>query len=486
MKKKVLSFTLSSLVLLVSFFSNRLTVVAANSETNDLVKPGEAVLVEDIGMELDEIEENIVEHPYGGGELSVPPKKRIMAKREMAISNTDPNYAIFVTNEDVDQREIESPGEMRWYRFSLEQTSKVSILLQMVDSLDADIYVFKLNEETYQLEYLEGCARGGVGELEYYTSVLNQGIYFFAINGYESTGLYAFAFFQSTLDSNWEINDKASLATNFEIGDNTFAGILDTPSDIDFYKFSVTKPTLFNYTFLSENGYSFVYVGSQGDESGLFTIAGLGDNYKVAKPGTYYYAVYSENGAYSSENAYSLKFQKVSSLSGDSRANIWGISTEAGIVFETNETGTIYYVNGNNIDISYLYSQEINSSVGNQSYYITIQNSLVNRVDLSQSGLPRPVFYHSSTRPAMDVNKKPALKLTLYGEHDMYLVHCKCDGPFSMNNYWIDFGAVTVIVDPDTGKLIEISDFNYFYDFAPVGTNTITVLYPYRDFIWVQ
>ena len=486
MKKKVLSLALSISVLLISFLSNKLPVDAANCELQDEMNFGEISLAEVNGMGLEDVRENIVEHPYEGEVLSVLQKKRLMAKRELATTNTDPNYALFVTNDDVDQREIESPGEMRWYRFNLEQTSKVSILLQMVESLDADIYMFKLDEESYQLEYIEGCAQGGAGVLEYYTSVLNQGIYFFAINGYESAGLYAFAFFQSTLDVNWEINDKASLATDFELGNNTFTGILDTPTDIDFYKFTVAKPTLFDTAFSSESGYTFVFVGSQGDESGLFKISGLNDNYRVAKPGTYYYAVYSENGVYSSENTYSLEFNMVSRLSGDSRANIWGVSTEAGIIFETNESGTIYYVNGNTIDIGYVYSQEINSSVGDQYYYITIQDSLVRQVDLRKNRIPTPVFYHSSTRPATDANRKPALKLTFYGEPEMYLVHCRCTNAFSMNNYWRDYDEVTVIIDPDTGKLIDIFNFNYFYDFAPVGTNNITVLYPYQEFNWVH
>ena len=38
------------------------------------------------------------------------------------------------------------------------------------------------------------------------------------------------------------------------------------------------------------------------------------------------------------------------------------------------------------------------------------------------------------------------------------------------NNLWQDFKAVTVIIDPSTGKLIDIENFNYYYDYA-VGSN---------------
>ena len=43
-----------------------------------------------------------------------------------------------------------------------------------------------------------------------------------------------------------------------------------------------------------------------------------------------------------------------------------------------------------------------------------------------------------------------------------------------MNTYLADMDSVTVLIDPDTGKLIDIVEFNYFYDFAPVGSNSIT------------
>ena len=48
-----------------------------------------------------------------------------------------------------------------------------------------------------------------------------------------------------------------------------------------------------------------------------------------------------------------------------------------------------------------------------------------------------------------------------------------------MNNLWQDLNFVTVLIDPDTGKLIDIVEYNYYYDFAPVGSNSITFTRPY-------
>ena len=65
--------------------------------------------------------------------------------------NTDPNNAYLVSNDTITQGTVEESDEMRWYAFILNQTSKITILLQMVDTLDADLYIYKLDEQTYDL-----------------------------------------------------------------------------------------------------------------------------------------------------------------------------------------------------------------------------------------------------------------------------------------------------------------------------------------------
>lgn len=87
---------------------------------------------------------------------------------------------------------------------------------------------------------------------------------------------------------------------------------------------------------------------------------------------------------------------------------------------------------------------------------------------------PAAVHYYSSTKPAMQVSSRPALMLTFYDDSNFYRIHCTGSVAYSMNTLWEDLNLVTVLIDPDTGKLIDIVEFNYYYDFAPVGTNYIT------------
>ena len=60
-------------------------------------------------------------------------------------------------------------------------------------------------------------------------------------------------------------------------------------------------------------------------------------------PGVYYFAVLSKNNTYSATSEYTVNFTKVHELSSDTSAKVIGICQEAGIVFQTNSTGSVYY-----------------------------------------------------------------------------------------------------------------------------------------------
>lgn len=54
-----------------------------------------------------------------------------------------------------------------------------------------------------------------------------------------------------------------------------------------------------------------------------------------------------------------------------------------------------------------------------------------------------------------------------------YRINCRGTGAYAANTLIVDPTYAIVLIDPDTGKLVDISDFNYFYDFA-MGSNRIT------------
>ena len=393
--------------------------------------------------------------------------------------NTDPNNAFLVTNDTVTQGQIAQTGELRWYAFNLTEKSKVTILLQMVEALDADLYLYSLNEESYQLELIGGSATSGLGITEYFNNVLDAGIYFFAIGGYEGTGNFAFAYYDSSKDVANEINDTVATATPVTLNVSS-SGVIDNPNDIDYYTLTVTQPTLVQYAITTSNNYSLLYAQKTGSNAAIYLINSKTNTYKLL-PGTYYFAVLSQNETYSSTSTYSILFKQVGIVSSDSRVTRVGISEEAGIVYETDAVGSINYINSHPIDISYSLYETYTNSAGYQLYDISIDTT-ANHYAVQSSGNyePAAVYYHNSTRPAMNVRNRPALMLTYVSDTNFYKIHCRGTGAYSMNTLWEDMNNVTVLIDPATGKLIDIVEFNYYYDFAPVGTNRITITLPYR------
>lgn len=390
-------------------------------------------------------------------------------------SNTSPNNAYIVTNDNIINETITAAGEMRWYAFALNEKSKITINLQMVAALDADLYMYSLNKETYQLELIGGSATAGVGVSEYYNNTLDAGTYFFAVGGYEGSGNFAFAYFQSTADVGNEPNDSIATATNISF-DTNVSGVIDNPSDVDFYTFTITNPVVMSYSISTSDNYKLAYATQSGTSAAAYSI----DDLLELMPGTYYFGVYSPNGNYSATSTYTLNFKKISDLANDTSANLLGVSVKAGIVFQSNSTGSKCYVNGNPIDISYSYDKQLSNSAGSQSYKITIEDRDDVVANLQEGVFePSAVHYLNSTRPNLNVGSKPVLELTFTSSTDFYKIHCTCSGAYKENSLWQDLKYVTVLIDPDTGKLVDISDFNYFYDFAPVGSNSLTFTRPY-------
>ena len=91
-----------------------------------------------------------------------------------------------------------------------------------MEALDADIFLFRLDTSTMQLKSTNLSARS-TGAEEYFSSVLDSGIYYFAILGATGNGMYILDFFQNANYVDNEIND--SIDTAQLVGsDNGFSG----------------------------------------------------------------------------------------------------------------------------------------------------------------------------------------------------------------------------------------------------------------------
>lgn len=385
--------------------------------------------------------------------------------------NSDPNGAIAMTNDQTIQGNLTEEGQA-WYTFTLTEKSKVTIRLLMQNTLDADIYMCSLDNSTHELTLFDGCATDTLGITEQYERVLNPGTYYFVIAGKKGTGRFAFLYYQSNQDAENEVNNSIETATPVAMNQSV-QGVIDHPRDVDYYSITVDQVTAFKYTISSNQGYQLDYAGKKGESAGIFHLAKNSDAYKIL-PGTYYFAVYTNEGKYSATDSYSIEFKRLGALSSDASITYVGVCEKAQIVFESNADGTVNYVNGHPIDISYSFYEDLSNSAGTQIYDISIDGNAGAQVNFGENVSPEVIKYVDSNRAITKVESKPLLLLTYRGDRNFYHIHVSASGAYKMNRCWADLNRVRLLFDPDTGKLVDILETNYYYDLAPLGSNEIS------------
>ncbi len=395
--------------------------------------------------------------------------------------NTDPNNAYLAESGNTIQGTLTQTGEMRWYGFIIEETSKIALMVQTVASVDADLYVFQLNQQTYELNLIGGSLTAGAGAEEYCPGVLGAGIYYFAIKSYEGSGDYAFAYYATIpQDMNYEPNDLVLNATEVGVS-TTIRGVIDSPFDKDFYKFTLDSPAIMRIP--SKVGEYTVEL-SQGDsDAKVYDISQLDDLYRL-DAGTHYYCVYSEDRTYDINQMYNINFDLISYVSADPRSTLFMVNEPTKIVFQCDPGGEHMYVNGHDIDIFYQYADFLENPAGNQQYEIYMYNydnvrAIIYDVEAADLELPMPTTVHYlNGTDGKGVENMHVLALSLVCPDNFYTIHCKCTGAYVGNSLNLDLCYATVYINPNTGKLVDIGSYNYFYDFIK-GSHKLHFVTPY-------
>ena len=124
-----------------------------------------------------------------------------------------------------------------WYHFTIEQLNKLTIYLEMDDTIDADLYLLSLNADSGELSIIETSLNEGTGVDEAIAGKIEAGTYFIAVSGYEGSGNFSLGLYTSTRDVDYEFNDSLSTATEvsgvFDL--NGTCGVIDSPYDVDFF-----------------------------------------------------------------------------------------------------------------------------------------------------------------------------------------------------------------------------------------------------------
>ena len=277
----------------------------------------------------------------------------------------------------------------------------------MDDTIDADLYLLSLNADSGELSIIGNSLNEGTGVDEAIAGKIEAGTYFIAVSGYEGSGNFSLGFYTSTRDVDYEFNDSPSTATEvsgvFDL--NGTCGVIDSPYDVDFYKLTLSEASAvrFELKYTSDKYAVYYYSGDA-----LYAVKG--DLYALDE-GTHYFVVLSTDGSYSATRGYTLYIHNIAPISTDATARFYAVCDRANIVFQFNAARTNFYVNGNEIDFSYSYK-----------------------------------------RSSSSVN------------YDISLIHVRGTGSSSDMTCWKDLNMANLYIDPDTGKVIDIEWYNYFYE----------------------
>lgn len=466
-KRKLLAMLMATVIFLTAGIGNNMKVQAAENDMNvdpmTTFEDFEQETIEIPTIEVPEITYNTEENERCDKAFFVDGVQTLDLNAEQ--DNTDPNNAVEILNGEKKANSIIT-DEFRWYYFTIEQLNKLTIYLEIGDTVDADLYLFQLNIESGELSIIGNSLSEGTGVDEAIAGKIQAGTYFIAVSGYEGSGNFSLGLYTSTKDVENEFNDTLSTATEvsgaYDI--NGINGVIDSPYDVDFYKLTLTEASAVRFELkYTSDKYTVYYY----DGNAMYAIK---DNLYALDQGTHYFVVLSTDGSYSSTRGYTLYLSSIAPISTDSTARFYSVCDRANIVFQFNADRTKFYVNGNEIDFSYSYKR----STSSVNYDISLRRTSNFNVCLLQTeGTSLPLEYqqtipdvvHIISSSFTGIKDKYVLTLSVFDwSTPCYWIHVRGTGNSSDMTYWKDLNMSNLYIDPDTGKVIDIEWYNYFYE----------------------
>ncbi|GKX31543.1 hypothetical protein SH1V18_40230 [Vallitalea longa] len=241
-----------------------------------------------------------------------------------ASDNTDPNNAYLIPPDTTVGDTFAASGEQRWYAMEITERTKLSTILLNDTPLDGDLYIFKLNETTMQLEDYATSLTTGTGVMEATNNIVEAGIYYFAIYCYSGNGIFNFTVYTSTNDIDNEINDSIETAYEVTMSDVVdiqtarVEAVIDNPIDYDYYKITLPHDGLYQVMVFSPEGKEYQSLWSA-DGTDIYTVD---DGIYELSQGVNYFGVRSLDGTYSNTDKYTFVVKEIKNHSFDEASYI--------------------------------------------------------------------------------------------------------------------------------------------------------------------
>lgn len=198
----------------------------------------------------------------------------------------------------------------------------------------------------------------------------------------------------------------------------------------------------------------------------------------VFNPGTYYLAVQSVDGTFSQINSYTLEVKTIL----DNSLVTCAYTDDLKTVLQYDGSSENYYLNGNEIDFSYSYENHISNSAGYIDTYLNLYPGSNPKIVVTENEshileLERPEFIDYTTNFVGGESKERVLKATVYNITKADVSRYAGGAYDGQDAHYFKYYSV-IIIDPETGEVIDMVDPNYYYDYGNQSYSFIR--YPYN------
>lgn len=281
--------------------------------------------------------------------------------------------------------------------------------------------------------------------------MLDEGIYFIGVEVATGTGSFLMYTYAGVNDSK-EINDTTATASSY-VRNSRMTTTIDSPFDYDYYKVEISENDVLEYTFDQPTGCDYEVLVFDG--TNYYTISN--GTYRL-NTGTYYFIVMANSTSmnFSDSQYYGIKFQKYK-LADDEDAIFMWYTPDKAAIFQFDASRTNFYVNGNPIDFTYERTVKSNGNIYFNLYEREDQNVVLFQSEAMQVMQEVPTFINVSAPFSGWSSYQNALVVTVFNTY------------WRVNSFSSDYGGLTssvatVIIDSNTGKVVDVMTPNPLYD----------------------
>lgn len=368
------------------------------------------------------------------------------------MDNTSANYPLDIDSYESINGQLTETNENRWFRLQVQDSNRLAVLLLMDGTLDSDLYIYKLNPELMQIALVGGSNAEGNGQLEYADLSVDEGIYYILVFNSSGSGNFILNCYTPAKDYS-SANNTMESAKDF--GDSTSISITDSisvPADFKYYKFEVKRSDFYRYRISIPDNIDYSLLISPDNGKNFYTM----EKGAYLTPGTHIIRVAQRDITKCSRESFKISVSKAYLKDG---LDVCLYTSDFTNFLQYDHANEECYVNGNRVMCHYDYEEQID--LGGPNY-----NDIFMNVDRTED-----TFYNlqQATPAFVDYSSQWLAEKYGKGQYSNVLlipvagVYCKVRA-YGMTPFNLESDIAELIIDPNTGGIIDINFPNFYYE----------------------